>query len=111
MPSQAFSRRKLKLDGSTPSKWMKVKGPETIVVAMDIGTTTSAVSFAYFCPGSRPQTKMVAHWPSQSRRNSTAKTPTVVSYRNGAATAYGTEAEEEIEKQGKNAAYWFKVIA
>ncbi|KIM26381.1 hypothetical protein M408DRAFT_192451 [Serendipita vermifera MAFF 305830] len=87
----------------------KYDGPEAIVVAMDIGTTHSAVSFAYFCPGSRPQGKMVAHWPGQAHWNGAAKTPTVVSYKNGAAKAYGMDAEQEIEEHDRNVAYWFKL--
>ncbi|KIM23519.1 hypothetical protein M408DRAFT_332344 [Serendipita vermifera MAFF 305830] len=76
---------------------------------MDIGTTNSAVSLAYLCPGNRPQGKMVAHWPGQAHWNGAAKVPTVVLYRKGRAKAYGMEAEREIEEQEKNVAYWLKL--
>ncbi|KIM23517.1 hypothetical protein M408DRAFT_262970 [Serendipita vermifera MAFF 305830] len=85
------------------------EGPETIVVAMDIGTTHSAVSFTYLCPGSHPQGKMVAHWPGQAHWNGAAKIPSVVSYRNGTAHAYGMDAQKEIEEHADKVAYWFKL--
>ncbi|KIM20152.1 hypothetical protein M408DRAFT_334110 [Serendipita vermifera MAFF 305830] len=85
------------------------EGLERIVVAMDIGTTHSAVSFAYFSPGSRPQGKMVAHWPGQPHWSGAAKIPTLVSYKAGKAQSHGTEAEREYEDQPGNVAHWFKL--
>ncbi|KIM20155.1 hypothetical protein M408DRAFT_334111 [Serendipita vermifera MAFF 305830] len=85
------------------------EGKETIVVAMDIGTTHSAVSFVYLSPGSRPQGKMVAHWPGQPHWNGAAKVPTLVSYENGLVKGYGLEAEKDFEEYPENVARWFKL--
>lgn len=84
-------------------------GPETIVVAMDIGTTHSAVSFAHFLSGKWPQPGMVAHWPGQLHRNGAAKVPTLVSYKDGTANGYGMDAERNFEEHPENVARWFKL--
>ncbi|KIM23513.1 hypothetical protein M408DRAFT_262852 [Serendipita vermifera MAFF 305830] len=87
----------------------KYEGQETIVVAMDIGTTNTAVSFTHLCPGSRPQGKMVAHWPGQANWSGAAKIPSIVSYINGVAKAYGNEAQQDFEGNHSEVAYWFKL--
>ncbi|KIM20664.1 hypothetical protein M408DRAFT_333875 [Serendipita vermifera MAFF 305830] len=84
------------------------KGPETIVVAMDIGTTNSAVSFAYLSPGSRPQSKMVSFWPA-SVSGLADKTPSMISYKNGQVQAHGIDAIPDFEQRPENVAYWFKL--
>ncbi|KIM26383.1 hypothetical protein M408DRAFT_192539 [Serendipita vermifera MAFF 305830] len=81
----------------------KYDGPEGIVVAMDIGTTQSAVSFAHFIPKVHPQGQLVTNWPGQA--DWIAKTPSRVSYQNGTLRACGAEAAMNHE----NVAYWFKL--
>ncbi|KIM20153.1 hypothetical protein M408DRAFT_148390 [Serendipita vermifera MAFF 305830] len=85
----------------------KYKGPEAIVVAMDIGTTQSAVSFAHFIPGVYPQGQMVTSWPGQ--HGGIAKTPSWVSYRGGTLKACGAEAASDFKEDRDNVAYWFKM--
>ncbi|KIM23490.1 hypothetical protein M408DRAFT_332321 [Serendipita vermifera MAFF 305830] len=84
----------------------KYEGPETIVVAMDIGTTQSAVSFAHFSPGRVVQSKMLTLWPGCS--TTVDKIPSIVSYRNGIVRACGAEALQDLEEQQDNVAYRFK---
>ncbi|KIM20662.1 hypothetical protein M408DRAFT_125118 [Serendipita vermifera MAFF 305830] len=85
------------------------EGPECIAITMDIGTTNSAVAFAYFCPGSRPRVQVVAHWPGQSRFNDGSKTPSIVSYQAGRLKACAAQAMQDLEEDPKNVAYWFKL--
>ncbi|KIM26376.1 hypothetical protein M408DRAFT_330567 [Serendipita vermifera MAFF 305830] len=84
------------------------EGPETIVVAMDIGTTNSAVCLAYLSPGNRPQSKMVTFWPA-SISGTSDKIPSMVSYQDGKFKACGAQARQDFEQHHENVAYWFKL--
>nr|GAT51910.1 predicted protein [Mycena chlorophos] len=91
------------------------KEERTLVVAIDIGTTFSAASFAVFTPGSKKSTQFyeVLRWPKQEIGD--AKIPSVVFYdEDGAPQAVGAATEDEnlrIQAQENEwtSAQWWKL--
>lgn len=84
------------------------KGAEAIIVAMDIGTTQTAVSLAHFFPGIKTQIRMVTLWP-KGKHDNVMKIPSLVSYQKGKVKACGAEAVRDLEEQPQNVACWFKL--
>ncbi|PVF96872.1 hypothetical protein CPB86DRAFT_476873 [Serendipita vermifera] len=90
--------------GDTPHK-----GTESIVIAFDIGTTHSAVSFSYLYPGELPDVRAVIRWPGQLEASSDSKIPTIIAYKNGKTHAFGAEARDCIDDDEYEIASWFKL--
>ncbi|KIM20879.1 hypothetical protein M408DRAFT_333772 [Serendipita vermifera MAFF 305830] len=87
----------------------KYTGTEKIVIGVDIGTTQSAVSFAYLYPDSFTRVRMVNKWPGQPESVGSSKIPTLVAYRNGQCKACGAEALEYVDESAYTVAKWFKL--
>ncbi|PVF96863.1 hypothetical protein CPB86DRAFT_476127 [Serendipita vermifera] len=68
-------------------------GIENIVVGFDIGTTHSAVSFAYLYPGEYPEVRSVIKWPGQPESSGDSKILTIIAYNDGRVRACGAEAK------------------
>lgn len=82
---------------------------ERLIIALDIGTTHSAVSFVHAYPGSQIDIRMVTRWPGQSEAAGDSKIPTMIAYKGGEAKAYGINAEEYIADDDYEVARWFKL--
>ncbi|KAF8651107.1 hypothetical protein AX16_004882 [Volvariella volvacea WC 439] len=92
------------------------KGDERkLVIALDIGTTYSGVSYCFLDPGIPPVIKTVQKYPGQSETGRHSKIPTIVVYGpNGDVRAVGAEAEEEsfkekMEEEKLVVTKWFKL--
>ncbi|KAF9025803.1 hypothetical protein BDZ89DRAFT_1068051 [Hymenopellis radicata] len=80
-----------------------------LILAFDLGTTFSGVSYAVLDPGIVPEIKGVTRFPSQENVGSNAKIPTIMYYdKGGNVQAIGAEALKEsvIEMADEND--WFK---
>ncbi|KAG8821142.1 hypothetical protein FRC17_009911, partial [Serendipita sp. 399] len=82
---------------------------ETIILAFDIGTTHSAVSFSYAYPGEFPDVRSVVKWPGQPEASGDSKIPTIVAYQGGEAKEFGAEAREHLDNDEYEIARWFKL--
>ncbi|KAF5354269.1 hypothetical protein D9756_006964 [Leucocoprinus leucothites] len=86
-----------------------------LVLALDVGTTYSGISYAILDPGREPDIKPVTRFPSRAKVGGDAKVPTVVYYdSDGTPRALGAETErEEIETLAEESqwakAEWFKL--
>lgn len=87
----------------------KYIGPERIVVAIDVGTTMTAVSFSYLYPDDYPRVRMIHKWPGQLESGGSPKIPSIVAYRRGRCKACGSEALEYVEDNLYHIAKWFKL--
>ncbi|KAG8681522.1 hypothetical protein FRC09_017424, partial [Ceratobasidium sp. 395] len=90
------------------------KHPQKIILGVDIGTTQSAVSFAYLYPEGPQSLYRVANWPGQESQKGESKIPTLVYYdSNGKAVSFGAEAAKittaEAEDEGWELARHFKL--
>ncbi|KAG8775594.1 hypothetical protein FRC12_001400 [Ceratobasidium sp. 428] len=88
--------------------------PRKIIIGVDIGTTQSAVSFAFLYPGGPQSLYRVAKWPGQDSQKGESKIPTIVYYdQNDEAVLFGAEAAKittsEAEDQGWRLARHFKL--
>ncbi|KAG8747460.1 hypothetical protein FRC12_014070, partial [Ceratobasidium sp. 428] len=88
--------------------------PQKIILGIDIGTTHSAVSFAFLYPGGPQSLRRVTKWPGQDSQRGECKTPTIVYYdESGKAVSFGVEAAKitsaEAEDQGWRLARYFKL--
>ncbi|KAF8736628.1 ATP binding, partial [Rhizoctonia solani] len=54
--------------------------PSKIILGIDIGTTQSAVAFAYLYPGGPQSIHRVMEWPGQESQKGESKIPTLVYY-------------------------------
>ncbi|KIM25132.1 hypothetical protein M408DRAFT_316623 [Serendipita vermifera MAFF 305830] len=90
---------------------IKYNGPERIVVAMDVGTTMTAVSFSYLYPDDYARVRMVNKWPGQpdSAGSSKASIPTILAYHQGKCGACGSEALEYVDNSQYDIVKWFKL--
>ncbi|KAG8840794.1 hypothetical protein FRC20_005416, partial [Serendipita sp. 405] len=86
----------------------KYERNETIILAFDIGTTHSAVSFSYAYPGEFPDIRSVVKWPGQPEASGDSKIPTIVAYQGGEAKFFGAEARECLDDEDYEVARWFK---
>ncbi|KAF9523382.1 hypothetical protein CPB83DRAFT_799420 [Crepidotus variabilis] len=86
-----------------------------IVIAFDIGTTFSGISYCILDPGQHPIIKGVTRFPAQEQSSGASKIPSIVYYNeSGAIKAIGAEAIQEgiIESAAENGWYkaeWFKL--
>ncbi|PFH48902.1 hypothetical protein AMATHDRAFT_64343 [Amanita thiersii Skay4041] len=86
-----------------------------LVIAFDIGTTFSGVSYALLEPGQVPIIHGVTQYPGQRRVGGDSKIPSIVCYDEaGNLVAAGAEADAEInsellEMEGLTRAEWFKL--
>ncbi|KIM25133.1 hypothetical protein M408DRAFT_331419 [Serendipita vermifera MAFF 305830] len=87
----------------------KYTGPERIVVAMDVGTTMTAVTFSYLYPDDYARVRMVNNWPGQLESGASSKIPSIVAYRQGKYKTCGLEALEYVEDDQYQIAKWFKL--
>ncbi|KAF8638101.1 hypothetical protein AX17_002441 [Amanita inopinata Kibby_2008] len=86
-----------------------------IVIAFDVGTTFSGVSYTILEPGQPPQIQGVTQFPGQQKIGGDSKIPSIVCYdRDGNVVAVGSETDldtnpelEEID--GLVRAEWFKL--
>ncbi|KAG6888217.1 hypothetical protein C0995_009752 [Termitomyces sp. Mi166 len=90
------------------------KGPtQRLILAFDVGTTFSGISYSILDPGQVPEIRSVMRYPTQGVGD--AKIPTVIYYdAQGTARAAGAEAMREglyelVEDEGWTKAEWFKL--
>ncbi|KAG8753939.1 hypothetical protein FRC14_005519 [Serendipita sp. 396] len=81
---------------------------EAIILAFDIGTTHTAVSFSHAIPGEHPDVRSVIKWPGQPEASGDSKIPTIIAYQDGEAKYFGAEAREFLEDEDYEIARWFK---
>ncbi|KAF8181796.1 hypothetical protein BJ912DRAFT_1145353 [Pholiota molesta] len=92
------------------------KGPRRkLVLAFDVGTTYSGISYSVLDPGRVPEIKGVTRFPAHEHVNGASKIPTIVYYdRSGKVRAVGAEAASEViyaqaEEEQWVKAEWFKL--
>ncbi|KAF8959248.1 hypothetical protein BDZ97DRAFT_1402193 [Flammula alnicola] len=98
-----------------PSRAIYRGSRRKLVLAFDIGTTYSGVSYSILDPGQIPEIKGVTRFPAQEKTGGTSKIPTIIYYdRSGTVRAVGAEAAREgvCEEAADNQwvkAEWFKL--
>jgi len=86
-----------------------------LVLAFDVGTTFSGISYSILDPGQVPKIQGVTRFPAQEQANGASKIPTVMYYdAEGTMRAAGAEAlaealVEQIEDEGWRKVEWFKL--
>ncbi|RDB20703.1 Heat shock protein 12A [Hypsizygus marmoreus] len=86
-----------------------------LVLAFDVGTTYSGVSYSVLNPGQVPEIKAVTRFPAQEEVKGYSKIPTIIYYDPaGNVRAVGAEAtqesiEDRIKDEGWIKAEWFKL--
>ncbi|KAF9465198.1 hypothetical protein BDZ94DRAFT_415086 [Collybia nuda] len=86
-----------------------------LLIAFDVGTTYSGVSYSILDPGQVPEIKGVTRFPAQERVGGDSKIPTIIYYnRNGEVEVVGAEAtsegvQEKAEDEGWTKVEWFKL--
>ncbi|KAJ2922261.1 hypothetical protein H1R20_g14832, partial [Candolleomyces eurysporus] len=86
-----------------------------LLLAFDIGTTFSGVSYSILDPGKVPEIRPVTRYPSQEHVGGDSKIPTVIYYDEaGKPCAIGAETlkdgiEADAEEKNWSKAYWFKL--
>ncbi|KAF8805181.1 hypothetical protein BYT27DRAFT_7192862 [Phlegmacium glaucopus] len=92
------------------------RGPRRkLVLAFDVGTTYSGISYSVLDPGQVPEIKGVTRFPAHEQTNGASKIPTVIYYdRSGKVRAVGAEAMKEgiyevVENENWVKAEWFKL--
>lgn len=109
----AFVRSPLTLIMSTRSPYNG--SYRKLVLAFDIGTTYSGISYSILDPGQVPEIKGVTRFPSQERVGGDSKIPTIMYYdQDGQVRAVGAEAMREglletAEDENWTKAEWFKL--
>ncbi|KAJ3490198.1 hypothetical protein NLJ89_g11454 [Agrocybe chaxingu] len=67
-----------------------------LVLAFDIGTTFSGISYSILDPGNIPEVKGVTRFPANELINGASKIPTIIYYdKEGSVQAVGAEATRE----------------
>ncbi|KAG8755538.1 hypothetical protein FRC14_003961 [Serendipita sp. 396] len=94
---------------ATQSDSQVYQGEEKIIVAIDLGTTHTAVSFAHAYPGSVVDVRMVTRWKGQPEAAGDSKIPTIVAYEQGKLVACGAEAREYLGDETYEVSKWFKL--
>ncbi|KAF9478438.1 hypothetical protein BDN70DRAFT_994212 [Pholiota conissans] len=86
-----------------------------LVLAFDVGTTFSGISYSILDPGQVPEIKGVTRFPAHEQINGASKIPTIIYYdRSGNVKAVGAEAmvegiyEQAVDEQWVKAE-WFKL--
>ncbi|KAJ3859048.1 hypothetical protein EV359DRAFT_75728 [Lentinula novae-zelandiae] len=86
-----------------------------LIIALDVGTTFSGVSYSILDPGSVPITQGVTSFPAQAKVGGSAKIPSILYYdKEGTVRAVGSEAMEpafieQAEEEGFIKVSWFKL--
>ncbi|KAF6748632.1 hypothetical protein DFP72DRAFT_971163 [Ephemerocybe angulata] len=86
-----------------------------LLLAFDIGTTFSGISYSILDPGKVPEIRPVTRYPSQEQVGGDSKIPTVIYYdKHGKPAAIGAETlkegiEADAEEEGWQVARWFKL--
>ncbi|KAG1792831.1 uncharacterized protein HD556DRAFT_1432493 [Suillus plorans] len=87
------------------------RGPvRKLVLAFDVGTTYSAISYCILDPGEVPKIEPVTRYPAQEHSGGNSKIPSILYYdSNGTARAIGAEARQEhiIERAEEDG--WIKL--
>ncbi|KAJ3710594.1 hypothetical protein DFJ43DRAFT_1170684 [Lentinula guzmanii] len=105
----------MQLPNNTPNRKPYDGSVRKLVIAFDIGTTFSGVSYAILDPGEVPETQPVTSFPAQAKVGGSAKIPSIVCYdKEGKVRAVGSEAEEpafieQAEDEGFVTVSWFKL--
>ncbi|KAF8751777.1 ATP binding [Rhizoctonia solani] len=78
--------------------------PSKIILGIDIGTTQSAVAFAYLYPGGPQSIYRVMKWPGQEAQKGESKIPTLIYYdSNNKPVSFGAEAlKPKIAEKAEN---------
>jgi hypothetical protein len=90
-------------------------GPRKLVLAFDVGTTYSGISYSILQPGQIPEIRGVTKFPGQADGRGNAKVPSILYYdTSGNVKAVGSEALrrnviEEAEENGWAKAEWWKL--
>ncbi|KDR74253.1 hypothetical protein GALMADRAFT_250020 [Galerina marginata CBS 339.88] len=96
---------------STPFRGLRRK----LIIAFDVGTTYSGISYSILDPGQIPEIKGVTRFPGHQHSSGSSKIPTILYYdRSGKVRAVGAEAEVEqvyeiAEEENWIKAEWFKL--
>ncbi|KAG2006022.1 hypothetical protein CC2G_002380 [Coprinopsis cinerea AmutBmut pab1-1] len=86
-----------------------------LLLAFDVGTTYSGISFSILDPGQFPEIKGVTKFPAQDHISGASKIPTLIYYdQQGRVKAVGAEAKrdgilEQANEEGWSRAEWFKL--
>ncbi|KAF9047813.1 hypothetical protein BJ165DRAFT_1527075 [Panaeolus papilionaceus] len=80
-----------------------------LVIAFDVGTTFSGISYAILDPGRVPEIRGVTQFPGQENVGGDCKIPTLLYYDNlGTLKAAGAEAKDEAIEERADEEGWFK---
>ncbi|KAK0493239.1 hypothetical protein EDD18DRAFT_1181192 [Armillaria luteobubalina] len=90
--------------------WQPYQGPrQKLVIALDLGTTFSGVSYSILDPGIVPEIKGVTRFPAQENAGGDAKIPTILYYdQSGDLKAAGAEALDESVIRSAEDEGWVK---
>ncbi|KAJ3980729.1 hypothetical protein F5890DRAFT_1575470 [Lentinula detonsa] len=105
----------MQLPNNTPNRKPYDGSVRKLVIAFDVGTTFSGVSYAILDPGEVPETQPVTSFPAQAKVGGSAKIPSIICYdKEGKVRAVGSEAEEpafieQAEDEGFVTVSWFKL--
>ncbi|KAK0471591.1 hypothetical protein IW261DRAFT_1511451 [Armillaria novae-zelandiae] len=90
--------------------WQPYQGPhQKLVIALDLGTTFSGVSYSILDPGLIPEIKGVTRFPAQENAGGDAKIPTILYYdQSGDLKAAGAEALDESVIRSAEDEEWVK---
>ncbi|PBK82171.1 hypothetical protein ARMGADRAFT_1171040 [Armillaria gallica] len=90
--------------------WQPYQGScQKLVIALDLGTTFSGVSYSILDPGLVPEIKGVTRFPAQENAGGDAKIPTILYYdQSGDVKAVGAEALDESMIRSAEDEGWIK---
>ncbi|KAJ3535906.1 hypothetical protein NMY22_g6268 [Coprinellus aureogranulatus] len=100
---------------SLPARKKYAGDARRLLLAFDIGTTFSGISYSILDPGIVPEIRPVTRYPCQEHVGGDSKIPTVIYYDdNGNVCAIGAETlkegiEQDAEENGWTKAWWFKL--
>ncbi|KAF6752176.1 hypothetical protein DFP72DRAFT_905128 [Ephemerocybe angulata] len=100
---------------SLPAREKYAGETRRLLLAFDIGTTFSGISYSILDPGNVPEIRPVTRYPFQEQAGGNSKIPTVIYYDlNGTVAAIGAETlkdgiEADAEELGWSKACWFKL--
>ncbi|TFK71047.1 hypothetical protein BDN72DRAFT_877355 [Pluteus cervinus] len=81
-----------------------------LVIAFDVGTTFSGVSYCLLDPGHIPEIRGITRFPSQELTSSDSKIPSIIWYdQDGQVRAVGAEATSEETSESAEMGQWVKV--
>ncbi|KAF8168571.1 hypothetical protein BJ912DRAFT_862749 [Pholiota molesta] len=93
-----------------PSRSVYKGRRQKLVLAFDVGTSYSGISYSVLDPGKVPEIKGVTRFPAQEQVNGASKIPTIVYYdQSGKIRAVGAEAASEVIYVQAEEEKWVKV--